>query len=211
MAPAWARDIEATIADARYLHEQIRQPNLLVKVPATSERVQAVEALIGEGRNVNVTLLFSLALPRDPQRLPVRAGDLRTGGGDLSSVHSLASFFVSLVDTEVDRRLEELGTEEALALRGRAALAQAKLAYQLCRGAHSGPRWARLARRGARAQRPIWASTPTKRFPVLDDVVVEPAARRLVQNSKAGDRVSRSVGHPPILKQRLIDTRDPAF
>ena len=82
-------------------------------------------------------------------------------------MHSVASFFVSRVDTEVDRRLEELGTEEALALRGRAAIAQAKLAYQLCRSAHSGPRWARLARRGARVQRPLWASTSTKnpRYP----------------------------------------------
>jgi transaldolase len=174
VAPEWAWDIEGTIADARYLHERIHQPNLLVKVPATSEGVHAVEALIGEGRGVNVTLLFSLTRYREI--LAAYLSGLETfalGGGDLSSVHSVASFFVSRVDTEVDRRLEDLGGEEALALRGRAALAQAKLAYQLFRSAHSGPRWARLARRGARVQRPLWASTSTKNARYPDTLYVD--------------------------------------
>ncbi|ABL79451.1 transaldolase (plasmid) [Nocardioides sp. JS614] len=174
VAPQWARDIEATIADARYLHERIHQPNLLVKVPATAEGVHAVEALIGEGRSINVTLVFSLTRYReilDAYLSGMEAFALH--GGDLTSIRSVASFFVSRVDTEVDRRLEELGTEEALALRGRAAIAQAKLAYQLFRSTHSGPRWARLARRGAQVQRALWASTSTKNPHYPDTLYVD--------------------------------------
>lgn len=174
VAPQYARDSEATIAAARRLHERIQQPNLLVKVPATSEGVYAVQALVGEGRSINVTLLFSLTRYREI--LDAYLSGLETfalRGGDLSSVRSVASFFVSRVDTEVDRRLEELGTQDALALRGRAAIAQAKLAYQLCRHVHSGPRWARLARRGARVQRPLWASTSTKNPRYTDTLYVD--------------------------------------
>jgi transaldolase len=110
-----------------------------------------------------VTLIFSLGRYR--QVLEAHLAGLETladRGADLSAVHGVASFFVSRVDTEVDRRLEAIGTEEARGLRGRAAVAQARLAYQLFREAHSGPRWERLAARGARAQRPLWASTSTK-------------------------------------------------
>ncbi len=163
VAPALARDTKATVAAATGLHERINEPNLLVKVPATLEGVGAVETLISEGRSVNVTLIFSLARYR--QILDAYLSGLETfaqRGGDLSSVHSVASFFVSRVDTEVDRRLDELGTDDALALKGRAAIAQAKVAYQLYRAAHSGARWSNLARRGARVQRPLWASTSTK-------------------------------------------------
>jgi transaldolase len=146
----------------------------LVKVPATLEGVGAVETLISEGRSVNVTLIFSLARYR--QILDAYLSGLETfaqRGGDLSSVHSVASFFVSRVDTEVDRRLDELGTDDALALKGRAAIAQAKVAYQLYRAAHSGARWSNLARRGARVQRPLWASTSTKDPALPDTMYVE--------------------------------------
>ena len=163
VAPAWAWDTQATIAAASQLHERINEPNLLVKVPATREGVHAVEALISEGRSINVTLIFSLTRYREI--LDAYLSGLETfaqQGGDLSSVRSVASFFISRVNTEVDRRLDELGTEVALAMRGRAAIAQAKLAYQLYRGAHSGERWSSLAQRGARVQRPLWASTSTK-------------------------------------------------
>jgi transaldolase len=163
VSPQWARNTTATVAAARRLHERINEPNLLVKVPATREGVDAVETLISEGRSVNVTLIFSLARYR--QILDAYVSGLETfaqRGGDLTSVHSVASFFISRVDTEVDRRLNDLGTDVALALRGRAAIAQAKVAYQLCRAAHSGERWSNLARRGARVQRPLWASTSTK-------------------------------------------------
>ena len=163
VAPELARDTQATVTAARRLHERIDQPNLLVKIPATAEGVPAVEAMTAEGRNINITLIFSLA--RYAQVIEAYLSGLETftlGGGDPSRVHSVASFFVSRVDTEVDRRLEELGTDEAIDLRGRAAIAQAKLAYRLFSAAFSGPRWERLARLGAHRQRPLWASTSTK-------------------------------------------------
>ena len=119
--------------------------------------------MVAEGRSINVTLIFSLARYRQVLEAYLSGLEaLADRGGDLSAVHSVASFFVSRVDTEVDRRLEAIGTDEALALRGRAAVAQAKLAYQLFREAHTGARWERLADRGARVQRPLWASTSTK-------------------------------------------------
>jgi transaldolase len=163
VAPELARDTEATIAAARQLHQRIAQPNLLVKIPATGEGVPAIQAMTAEGRSINVTLIFSLA--RYAEVIEAYLAGLETlaeGGGDLASVRSVASFFVSRVDTEVDRRLEAVGTPAALALRGEAALAQAKLAYRLFRDRFAGERWERLAARGARVQRPLWASTSTK-------------------------------------------------
>ena len=124
--------------------------------------------MVAEGRSINVTLVFSLARYRQVLEAYLSGLEaLARRGGDLSTVRGVASFFVSRVDTEVDRRLEEIGTDEALALRGRAAVAQAKLAYRLFREAHTGARWERLADRGARVQRPLWASTSTKnpRYP----------------------------------------------
>jgi transaldolase len=163
VAPELARDTPATLTAARALHERIAAPNLFVKIPATAEGVPAVQALIAEGRSINITLIFSLA--RYEQIIEAYLSGLEAlvdRGGDPSSVHSVASFFVSRVDTEVDRRLQAAGTTEALALRGAAAIAQAKLAYRLFRERFSGERWQRLAGLGARPQRPLWASTSTK-------------------------------------------------
>jgi transaldolase len=174
VAPGLAHDARATITAARELHKRIGQPNLMVKIPATSAGVPAIEAMLAEGRSVNVTLIFSLSRYR--QVLEAYLGGLEAladRGADLSVVHSVASFFVSRVDTEVDRRLETIGTEDALALRGRAAVAQAKLAYQLFREAHTGPRWDRLAAQGARVQRPLWASTSTKNPSYADTLYVD--------------------------------------
>ena len=174
VAPECAHDTEATKKAARDLHERIGEPNLLVKIPATTAGVPAIEAMIGEGRSINVTLIFSMA--RYGQVIEAYLSGLETlarRGEDLSGVRSVASFFVSRVDSEVDRRLEKLGTSEALALRGRAAVAQAKLAYQLFRDAHAGERWERLAERGARVQRPLWASTSTKNPHYSDTLYVD--------------------------------------
>ena len=174
VAPECAFDTEATITAARELHERVREPNLLVKIPATTAGVAAINAMIGEGRSINVTLIFSLA--RYGEILEAYLSGLETlagRGGDLSTVCSVASFFVSRVDTEVDRRLEALSTDEALRLRGRAAVAQAKLAYQLFRNAHTGQRWEHLAERGARMQRPLWASTSTKNPSYPDTLYVD--------------------------------------
>jgi transaldolase len=171
LAPGLASDTTASVTAARRLHERIYQPNLLVKIPATPQGVPAVEAMIAEGRSINITLLFSL--DRYEEVIEAYLAGLEMCSGDLGRVHSVASFFVSRVDTEVDRRLEAIGTDEALALRGRAAVAQAKVAYQLFRDRFSGPRWAALAGRGARVQRPLWASTSTKNPTYADTVYVD--------------------------------------
>jgi transaldolase len=163
VAPELARDTDATIAAARQLHQRIAQPNLFVKIPATSEGVPAIQAMIAEGRSINITLIFSLARYAEViDAYLTGLESLAEGGGDLSSVHSVASFFVSRVDTEVDRRLDAIGISEALALRRQAAVAQAKLAYRLFRDRFTDKRWERLAAQGAHLQRPLWASTSTK-------------------------------------------------
>jgi transaldolase len=174
VAPELARDTGATIAAARQLHERIAQPNLFVKIPATGEGVPAIQAMIAEGRSINITLIFSLA--RYAEVIEAYLSGLETfarGGGDLTSVHSVASFFVSRVDTEVDRRLDAIGTGDALGLRGQAAVAQAKLAYRLFGDRFSDQRWERLAARGARVQRPLWASTSTKNPAYPDTLYVD--------------------------------------
>ena len=160
VSPAIAHDAEATVEAARLLHRRIDRPNLLVKIPATSEGVAAIRTMVGEGADINVTLIFSL--DRYAEVIEAYLGGLEAVEGDLSGVQGVASFFVSRVDTLVDRRLEDIGTPDALALRGTAAVAQAKLAYQLFRDRFSGPRWEALRARGACPQRPLWASTSTK-------------------------------------------------
>ena len=160
VAPELARDTHATVVAARRLHERIDEPNLFVKIPATAQGVPAVQAMTAEGRSINITLIFSLA--RYAQVIEAYLAGLEAftaSGGNPSTVHSVASFFVSRVDTEVDRRLEAIGTDEALELRGQAAVAQAKLAYELFQHQFSGARWQRLSDLGAHLQRPLWAST----------------------------------------------------
>jgi transaldolase len=169
VAPAVAHDTTGTIEMARSLHERIHRPNLLVKIPATPEGVPAIEQMIAEGRSINVTLIFSLE--RYAEVIEAYLSGLErfvaSGATDLSSVTSVASFFISRVDTEVDRRLEAAAADRddadaVLALRGRAAVAQGKLAYQLFLERFAGPRWEALAAKGAHLQRPLWASTSTK-------------------------------------------------
>ncbi|HEY6622637.1 MAG TPA: transaldolase [Acidimicrobiales bacterium] len=166
VAPSLARDTDGTIASARDLHERIDEPNLFVKIPATAEGVPAIKQMISEGRSINVTLIFSL--DRYAEVIEAYQSGLEayaaSGATDLSAVASVASFFISRVDTEVDRRIEAAahGDEKVLALRGRAAVAQGRQAYRLFREKFSGARWEALAAKGARVQRPLWASTSTK-------------------------------------------------
>jgi transaldolase len=163
VAPDVAHDTKGTVEAARGLHEQIDRPNLLVKIPATAEGVPAVRQMITEGRSINITLIFSIERYREVMDAYLSGLEAcAAAGGDVSTINSVASFFVSRVDTETDRRLETIGTPEALALRGKAAVAQAQLAYQLFRHQFSGPRWDALAAKGAKVQRPLWASTSTK-------------------------------------------------
>jgi transaldolase len=171
VAPDLARDRDDTVASARELHARIDEPNLFVKVPATAEGVEAIRTLIGEGHSINVTLIFGL--DRYDEVMEAYVAGLEAYDGDLSRVSSVASFFVSRVDTEVDQRLEAIGTDAALALRGKAAVAQAQLAYVRFADMFSGPRWQALARRGARVQRPLWASTSTKNAAYVDTLYVD--------------------------------------
>ena len=171
VAPDLAHDTEGTTASARHLHETIARPNLLVKIPGTAEGVPAIRQMISEGRSINVTLIFSLE--RYGEVMEAYLSGLESRDGDLSSIHSVASFFISRVDTEVDRRLDAIGSPEALALKGKAAVAQGKLAYKQFRAAFSGPRWEALEARGAKLQRPLWASTSTKNPAYPDTLYVD--------------------------------------
>ncbi|MGI8751900.1 MAG: transaldolase [Acidimicrobiales bacterium] len=162
VAPDLANETAASATAARSLHERIALPNLMVKIPGTEAGVPAIREMISEGRNINVTLIFSV--DRYASVIEAYLTGLETfaaSGGDLADVHSVASFFVSRVDTEVDRRIEQLG-EPASALAGKAAVAQAKTAYKLYQERFSGSRWDVLAAQGAHPQRPLWASTSTK-------------------------------------------------
>jgi transaldolase len=171
--PTLAFDQEATIQEALRLHEWIDRPNLFVKIPATKEGLGAIEECIAVGRSINVTLIFSLERYREVAEAYLRGLErLVEAGGDPAPVASVASFFVSRVDTEADRRLEEIGGA-ALALRGQLAIANAKLAYQAYKEIFSGSRWDALASRGATAQRCLWASTSTKNPEYRDVLYVE--------------------------------------
>jgi len=161
--PGLARDADATIAQAQDLWKIVDRPNLLIKIPATLAGIPAITAVIGEGISVNVTLIFSL------QRYEAVIDAYLSGleqaaanGHDLSQIHSVASFFVSRVDTEVDKRLDAIGTDQATALKSKAAIANARLAYELFEKAFAGDRWEALASKGANKQRPLWASTGVK-------------------------------------------------
>jgi transaldolase len=177
VAPSVAHDTAATVAMARDLHARIDRPNAFVKIPATAEGVPAIRQMIGEGRSINVTLIFGLT--RYDQVIEAYLSGLEAlvaaGCDDLSNVASVASFFISRVDTEVDRRIEAVSAEgdRLRARRGQAAVAQGRLAYQLFERRFAGPRWEALAQNGARRQRPLWASTSTKNPAYPDLAYVE--------------------------------------
>ncbi|HUZ52067.1 MAG TPA: transaldolase [Streptosporangiaceae bacterium] len=171
--PRIAKDTEKTIAEARALWWLVDRPNLFIKIPATVEGLPAITTCLSEGISVNVTLIFSLQ--RYDQVIDAFMSGLEAAGEevDLSTLASVASFFVSRVDTEVDRRLDALGTPEAKGLRGKAAIANARLAYELFEKRFDTPRWQALADLEARVQRPLWASTSTKDPSYRDTMYVE--------------------------------------
>jgi transaldolase len=172
--PNLAYDTEATYKEAIRLHEWIDRPNLYVKIPGTEPGLKAIEDCIADGRSINVTLLFSLKMHKEAMEAYVRGLErFVEGGGDATTVRSVASFFVSRVDTETDKRLEAIGTEEALALRGKLAIANARIAYQHYKQVFSGERWDALEARGALPQRCLWASTSTKNPEYRDVLYVE--------------------------------------
>ncbi|MCH1866742.1 transaldolase [Nocardioides sp. CFH 31398] len=161
--PGMARDADATEAQAQALWAAVDRPNAMIKIPATEEGLPAIAKTIGAGISVNVTLIFSI----DRYRAVMDAyltglESAKEAGKDLSSIQSVASFFISRVDSEVDKRLDAVGTDEAAALKGKAALANARLAYAAYQEVFSSDRWQALADAGAHVQRPLWASTGVK-------------------------------------------------
>jgi len=181
VAPSLAHDTAGTIRDARMFHERIALPNLMVKIPATAEGVPAIERCIADGLNINVTLIFSLE--RYDQVMDAYIGGLEKRAAakkPIDRIASVASFFVSRVDTAVDKQLEskikETGPDQQAQLKqllGKAAIANAKLAYALFQKKFTGGRWDALAAKGARVQRPLWASTSTKNPAYRDVMYVE--------------------------------------
>ena len=161
--PRLARDTAKTVAEAKQLWWLVDRPNMFIKIPATAEGIPAITATLAEGISVNVTLIFSLE--RYGEVIDAFMAGLEqaaANGHDISTIASVASFFVSRVDTEVDKRLSKIGTPEALALKGKAAIANARLAYELYEQKLDTDRWRALAAKGAKVQRPLWASTSTK-------------------------------------------------
>ena len=179
--PAAANDADATVAEAQRLWATVDRPNVMIKVPGTAQGALAVRQLTAAGVNVNITLLFAIEAHRSViEAYFAGLEDRRRAGKPIDRISSVASFFVSRVDTEVDKRLDALAAsatdaqrERILALHGRAAIANAQMAYQLFREEFSSPRWAPLAAAGARVQRPLWASTSTKNPAYRDVVYIE--------------------------------------
>ena len=172
--PRLAMEIDATIAEARQLWWLVDRENLFIKIPATVPGLPAITATLGAGISVNVTLIFSLERYRAVMDAWLAGLEqAKANGHDLSKIESVASFFVSRVDTEVDKRLDKIGTPEALALRGKAAVANARLAYQAYLEVAGSRRWAALKAAGARPQRPLWASTGTKNPAYSDTLYID--------------------------------------
>src|SRR6266849_2253078 len=172
--PTLAYDTEATYEQAKRLHALVDKPNLYVKIPATRPGLPAIEDMIAAGRSINVTLIFSLQRHREVMEAYIRGLErLVASGGDPKKVSSVASFFVSRVDTEADKRLDAIGSEAALRLRGKLAIANARLAYQNWHETFSGERWQFLASKGASKQWCLWASTSTKNPDYRDVLYVE--------------------------------------
>jgi transaldolase len=161
--PRLANDTDKTVAEALDLWKTVDRPNLMVKIPATLEGLPAITKVTAEGIDVNVTLIFSVRRYRGVMAAYIEGlKQARANGHDLAGLHSVASFFVSRMDTEVDRRIDALGTPEATGLRGKAAIANARLAYAAFEETFAGPEWLQIAKDGAHPQRPLWASTGTK-------------------------------------------------
>ncbi|MEZ0493053.1 transaldolase [Kineococcus sp. TBRC 1896] len=197
--PRMARDTAATEGSARTLWKAVGRENLYIKIPATVEGLAAITTALSEGISVNVTLIFSL----DRYRAVMQAfltglEQAKVNGHDLSTIESVASFFVSRVDTEIDKRLDEIGTEEAKGLRSQAGLANARLAYQAYEEVFSTPRWQVLKEAGARPQRPLWASTGVKDPNLPDTLYVTELVAPNTVNTMPGKTLDATVDHAEV-------------
>ncbi len=209
--PTLAYDTKATYDEAIRLHEWIRRPNLYVKIPGTTPGLQAIEDSIAAGRSINVTLLFSLQMHSESMEAYLRGLErFVESGGDPAKVRSVASFFVSRVDTETDKRLEAIGTEEALALRGKLAIANARIAYQNYEKAFSGPRWEALEAKGALPQRCLWASTSTKNPEYRDVLYVEELIGPHTVNTMPEETIKAFQDHGEVRGDTVLDGVDDA-
>ncbi|HEY1510917.1 MAG TPA: transaldolase [Solirubrobacteraceae bacterium] len=207
--PNLANDAEATMREAKRLQAMIDRPNLFVKIPGTESGLQAIEDTIAAGIPVNVTLLFSLQRHRAAAEAYIRGlRRLRDDGGDLSTVASVASFFVSRVDTEADRRLDELGGHDEL--KGKLAIANAKLAYLTYKEVFAGGDWGELEAAGASPQRCLWASTSTKNPEYRDVIYVEELIGPQTVNTMPRETIEKLQDHgrvEPTLEQGIDDAR----
>ncbi|MCC7438044.1 MAG: transaldolase [Armatimonadetes bacterium] len=221
VSPKLANDTEGTIAEAKRIWQEVDRPNLMVKIPATPEGIPAIRRCIAAGININITLMFSIEQYRAVAEAYIGGlEDRLAAGGAIAGIASVASIFVSRIDSLIDGLLGNIGTPEALALQGKAAIANSKLSYQIFKTAFSGQRWEQLAGHGAQLQRPLWASTSVKNpaYPdllyvdnligphtintvppetlvaIMDHVVVEPTIELGVQESEATLRQLTEVG-----------------
>jgi transaldolase len=215
--PDIADDTEATIRETRRLFDELARPNVFIKIPATAAGVPAIRTSIAAGINVNVTLIFSIARHREVIEAYLSGlEELAASGGDLTEVASVASFFVSRVDTLVDAELQALvdkGGPEAEAARARlgtAAIDNAKLAYQVFQESFQGPRWEALAARGARVQRPLWASTSTKNPAYRDVLYVEELIARDTVNTMPLETIEAFADHGEVRGQTATEGLDRA-
>jgi transaldolase len=209
--PRVANDTRKTIAEARNLWWMVDRPNLFIKIPATPEGLPAITQAISEGISVNVTLIFSLR--RYGEVIDSYLAGLeqaRGAGRDLSQIRSVASFFVSRIDTEVDSRLDKLGTAEAAALRGKAAIANARLAYELFERRFNGERWQALRASGAQVQRPLWASTSTKDPAFPDTMYVTELVVSDTVNTMPEATIKATAGHGELRGDTVHGTYDGA-
>ena len=175
VSPHLARDTQGTIQEAQRLWEWVSRPNVLIKIPGTVEGVPAVRECLSRGINVNITLLFALNAYQSVMDAHLEAMEARAQKNEpLAPVASVASFFLSRIDTNVDKKLDAMKGDEAAALRGTVAVASAKIAYQMWKQTYSGERWEKLVEAGARVQKPLWASTSTKDESYPDVKYVEP-------------------------------------
>ncbi|WP_347350690.1 transaldolase [Intrasporangium sp.] len=207
--PRIAHETEPTVQEARHLHAAVDRPNVYIKIPATKAGLPAIAATLAEGISVNVTLIFSLERYRGVMNAFLEGLErAHRAGKDLHSITSVASFFVSRVDTEVDKRLDAIGTDEAAALRGKAGLANARLAYEAFEEVFATPRWKSLEAEGARVQRPLWASTGVKDPAFPDTLYVTELVAPNVVNTMPQKTLEATADHGEIHGDTVTGTYD---
>jgi transaldolase len=209
--PRLARDTDATVATARRLWATVGRPNVMIKIPATVEGLPAITAALADGISVNVTLIFSIERYRAVMDAFLAGLEqARANGHDLAPIGSVASFFVSRVDAAVDAALEQVGTDEALALRGKAAVANARLAYAAYQEVFSSDRWKALESAGAHPQRPLWASTGVKNPEYRDTMYVDELVVAGVVNTMPHSTLDAFADHGIVLGDTVTGTADEA-